>query len=411
MNKNLLFIILVLSLLTSCVEVDLSAPGFPAMGEYFKVSDGLVQYTIAINFAGHCISSLFYGALSDAYGRRPVMLIGNAIMTVGAIACVYAPNIAWMLVARFIQGLGASTSAVVAFTMIADAFQGEESIKRISWLNSLLTVFLSVAPIAGSIIVSYYSWHHTYIFIAILSVATWLAMFFWLKETNTTPTAFAFKTLMKDYRHVLSSKVFNLSSFAPSALAGMWMAFVACASFLYTQTYGLSIQQYAIHQGVIIIVFSIASIFIGKILKSLGTTLSIKAGLSLVVLGTLGLLFISLAAPTSAYGTSFFMSVVAIGDAIIYPIIFSKSLEIFPNYKGVASSAIMGVRTILISLITYLTGTFYNDTLLSYVWVCLVGICFLLLSVHTLWKLKFFTNAESLPESNLAREDQAMKNA
>lgn len=390
MKKNFLFLVLVLSLLVSCIEVDLSAPGFPDMAKYFNVSDGMIQYTIAANFIGFCLSSLFYGLLSDSFGRRPLMLVGNAIMTVGALGCVFTNSIESLLIYRFIQGFGASASAVIVFAMIADVFAEDESVKRVSWMNSLLTIFLSVAPIAGSFIVDIWGWRQTFVSVAVLSVIVWIIMYFFLFETLKEKAPFSLAIITQDYKQIFKSSLFNHASFVPSALAGMWMAFVACGVFLYTQTYGLSITGYAIHQGIIIIVFSIVSVFISKILNRFGTKESIVLGVLFVTIGIMGLLLIAVFTPSSAIGTSVFMSVVAIGDAIIYPIIFAKSLSIFPQLKGMASSAIMGVRTLLISVITALMGSVFNDTLLSYVFVCLFILVFLCISVKKLWKLEYF---------------------
>src|SRR5437868_14748147 len=110
--------LLILSLISCCIEVDISVPSFPDMAHYFQVSYVSIQLTIAVNFAGFCLASLFYGPLSDCYGRRKIMLIGNFLLLIGAAACVFATSLNILLLARFIQGLGASCSAVLVFTMI-----------------------------------------------------------------------------------------------------------------------------------------------------------------------------------------------------------------------------------------------------------------------------------------------------
>ena len=86
MTKHLPFL-LVISLLTCSVEIDISVPSFPDISDYFDISDGLTQMTIALNFFGFCISSIIYGPLSDAFGRRKVMLAGNFVMLIGACGC------------------------------------------------------------------------------------------------------------------------------------------------------------------------------------------------------------------------------------------------------------------------------------------------------------------------------------
>ncbi|CAF2063232.1 unnamed protein product [Rotaria magnacalcarata] len=183
MTPNLPFIF-VISLLACCIEVDISVPSFPDISDYFNISDGLTQMTIAINFLGFCLSSVVYGPLSDCYGRRNVMLISNAIMLVGVIFCVFANSIELLLLSRFVQGFGASTSAVVVFAMIADVYETDKAAKLIGVMNSLITVFMSVAPIAGGFINGLVGFRGNYLVIALVSLISWLILYFKLPETK-----------------------------------------------------------------------------------------------------------------------------------------------------------------------------------------------------------------------------------
>ena len=140
--------------------------------------------TIAVNFFGFCLSSVAYGPLSDCYGRRNVMLIGNAIMLIGAVLCVVAHNIELLLIARFIQGFGASTSAVVVFAMIADVYETDKAAKLIGLMNSLITVFMSITPLAGGFINNLVGFRGNYFIIALVSVISWIMLYFQLPETK-----------------------------------------------------------------------------------------------------------------------------------------------------------------------------------------------------------------------------------
>ena len=147
MHKNLPAL-LVITLLPCWAEVDISVPSFPGMAAYFEASDSLIQTTITVNFLGFCISTLLYGPLSDVFGRRKVMLIGNAIMLLGAFGCVFSPSIEFLLFARFVQGLGASTSTILVFSIITDKYCQEESAKIISSINAVTTIFISFSKVS-----------------------------------------------------------------------------------------------------------------------------------------------------------------------------------------------------------------------------------------------------------------------
>ncbi|MES2252728.1 MAG: multidrug effflux MFS transporter [Pseudomonadota bacterium] len=368
--QKLLFPLLILSLIVCCIETDMSAPSFPDMSKHFNVSEGMIQYTIAVNFLGFCFASLLYGALSDSYGRRPIMVIGNALMVVGALGCVWSPSIEMLLAARFIQGIGASASAVVVFAMIADTYQGTESLKRIGIMNSALTIFMSVAPIAGSFINQAIGWRGNYAVVAFLSLVSWLLLVFFLPETRHERSAFSVGKLVRDYKRVFSNKTFIHASSVPSLLCAAYMAFIACAAFLYTKTFGLSLNGYALHQGIIVASFSVMSIFAGGLMSRLGKRKSVAVGMGFFTTGMLCILALGLMGSHAAIFVTIAMMLVAFGDAIVYAIIFTLSLEIFPEHKGVASSAIMSVRAFLVFAFVGLMGNVYNDELISYAWVC-----------------------------------------
>ena len=395
MNKHaFLFPILILSLITVCIETDISAPSFPDISDYFKVSEGVIQYTIAVNFLGFCLASLLYGALSDSYGRRSIMVIGNAIMVVGAVACVFVPSVEWLLAARFIQGVGASTSLVVAFAMMADVYQGAEVVRRIGIMNSSLTTFMAIAPVAGSFINQVVGWRGNYAVVAIVSLLSWILIALFLPETRAERSTFCLKQLGADYKRLCLSKTFMQASYVPSLLCAIYLAFIACASFLYIKTVGLTIYGYALHQGIIIGLFSIVSMFSGSIVERMGKKRAIAFGVCSCASGMVGLLLTSLFFPHTALFITIFMSIVAVGDAIVYPVIFALSLEIFPDMKGVASSAIMAVRAFLISAFVGLMGTVYNDELISYVCVGVLGFMPMCYFLYKLYKTGFLNETE-----------------
>ncbi|CAM5294482.1 Drug resistance transporter OS=Streptomyces glaucescens OX=1907 GN=SGLAU_01085 PE=4 SV=1 [Streptomyces glaucescens] len=85
--------------------------------------------TVTYNFLGYCLGALAYGPLSDRFGLRGVMLAGNGIMLAGALGCAVAPSIEFLLVSRFVQGIGASTSVVLVFVIIADVYEGTRLLK------------------------------------------------------------------------------------------------------------------------------------------------------------------------------------------------------------------------------------------------------------------------------------------
>lgn len=363
MTGRLLFL-LILSLLACCIEVDISVPSFPDISEYFAISDGLTQMTVAVNFFGFFLSGIFYGPLSECYGRRKIMIAGNALLLIGAIGCVFAESIEFLLFSRLIQGIGASASAVIVFTVMADVCSGDKAAKLIGIMNSILTVFMSLAPIAGSFINEMVGWRGNYFVVAFVSAVAWVLLFLYLPETKKDTEKFSIKKVISDYIKLMTNKAFLYASLVPSVGYSGYMCFIACGSFLYIETYNLPIMQYAIHQGVIVGTFSLISMYSGVLIQKIGQRNSIIYGIILCLSGGTMMLILSLTTENAPYMTTLSMILFNSGSAVYYPVIFARSIEIFPDLKGPSSSAIMGMRMIICSCSIALTNYFYDGKLL-----------------------------------------------
>ena len=93
MQPMILPFLLIFALINSSIELEISAPSFPNIMQDFQTSESMVGLTITYNLVGFCLASLVYGPLSECFGRRKIMLNGNAILAIGALACVFVTSI------------------------------------------------------------------------------------------------------------------------------------------------------------------------------------------------------------------------------------------------------------------------------------------------------------------------------
>ncbi|WP_264336970.1 MULTISPECIES: multidrug effflux MFS transporter [unclassified Wolbachia] len=383
----LLPFILILSLVAKFIEIDISVPSFPDIVRYFNVPEGTIQLTIAYNFLGVCIGGLFFGPLSECYGRRRIMIIGNAFLLIGAIGCVFAPSVFWLLISRFIQGIGASTSVVV-FAIVADSYQGEKAVKFIGIMNSILTVLIAIAPVLGSFINEIVGWRGNYASVAILCLISWVLLLFLLPETKKDRDVFSLKKMMRDYGKLLLSSKFVMLSLAQSLFSAAYMSFITCGPFLYMETFGLSSTIYALHQGAIIGSFSLVSLFSGKISHKLGAMRCVISGTGVITIGSLLLLIFSITMPHFYYLVTLSMIIFCIGCGICQAVIFNASLNTFPEIKGTVSSAVSFVRFFTMAIFTGLTSYVYDGqaTSVAILVFFAVVLIYCLFTVFKVWK-------------------------
>ena len=344
---NVVFSLLIFALINSCIEVEISAPSFPSIMSYFSVAENVVSLTITTNLIGLCIAACLYGPLSDAFGRRHIMLVGNAILAIGAIGCVIAPSIHFLLLARFIQGLGAAASAVVVPAIISDLYKPSETSRLYGLLNAVLTTLMALAPIIGGFINSAIGWRGTYGVVAFICVISWFLLVVFFPETIKKKQHLTFKKVISDYKKLLSSRMFLFSASVPSMLYGCYIVFIAIGPFIYMQTLQLSMIDYTLHTAIVVATFAMVSSVVGKITDYIGTQKALVIALSLQIIGPLVMCF-----DASSVSFTCGMSIFSLGDAVVFPIIFARSMEIFPKIKGAASSAIMSLRYLICAGLT-----------------------------------------------------------
>ena len=101
--------------------------------------------TVTVFMAGFALSPIVYGALSDAWGRRPLLITGLALFAAGGLACLFAPTLCWLLFARLVQGMGAGCGPTLAFAATRDQLTGRQLGARLA----LLTTLLNTAPLTA----------------------------------------------------------------------------------------------------------------------------------------------------------------------------------------------------------------------------------------------------------------------
>lgn len=355
--------LIVISLLGCCMEIDISLPSFPSIMTYFGSTAAQVQNTLSLNFLAFCISGLLYGPLSESWGRRGLMIFGATCFLIGAIGCVFSYSIYQLMFWRFIQGLGASSTLVMGFAMISDRYSGEVAANYIGKINAYVTIFMAAAPILGSAIINYFNWRANFTFVAIIALISWLFLMWQLPETKTKKQPLNIWTIVNDYWTVLSHGKFLLYASMPNMLVTAYLTFVGSASFYYINTCQLSYFQFAMQQGLIVLLFSLTSFYADKVIAKIGGRKAVNFGMLCCAISIAFFTYFAFQYPNSPHLITFSMCWMAVGCAFPMSVTFAQSLEILPNLKGACSSFIMSTRLFLSSGAVALTGLFFDGSM------------------------------------------------
>ena len=164
--------------------VDTIFPGFPSVQHDFAVDAVATQQIVSVYLLTFAVMGLVHGPLSDALGRRPVVIGSLVLFAVTSAVCALAPTMTWLLVGRALQGVVAGGGMIVARTVVRDVFSGDAAQRAMSQMSMIFGVAPAIAPIVGGWLLGWSSWRSIFWFLAGFAVMLLLAVLLVLPETH-----------------------------------------------------------------------------------------------------------------------------------------------------------------------------------------------------------------------------------
>ncbi|MCY9870061.1 multidrug effflux MFS transporter [Vibrio barjaei] len=242
-QKGTLFFLVIISAFPP-LTIDLYLPALPTMVDIFSTTESMVNLTLSSYFVTYAIGLLFWGPLSEKFGRKPILLIGIGAYMLASIACAMAGSIEHLIGSRVLQAFAGSAITVVSTAIVKDMFEGREREKIMATIMSLVIIAPMVAPVLGAFLLKVASWRMMFVTLAVFGAfASILAMCYreTLQSQYTGSLARSWTRLgvvMTNPRFVMLLCIFSI---APMAL----MAFLAAGSYIYINGFGLTEQEFS----------------------------------------------------------------------------------------------------------------------------------------------------------------------
>ena len=169
--QRLLTTILACLGMIGALAIDTYLPSMPAIGAEFGVGPVAVQQTLSVFLFCFALMMLFYGTLSDSFGRRPVILGALSLYTLASIGAAFAPSFGWLLAFRALQGMSAGAGSVIGQAIVQDRFSGAQAQKMMSHIMMVFGLAPAIAPVLGGWLHVTFGWRATFVFLAIFGSA------------------------------------------------------------------------------------------------------------------------------------------------------------------------------------------------------------------------------------------------
>lgn len=243
------------------LTIDAYLPAFPTIATDFGASSGQVQLTLMAFLAGLAVGQLVIGPLSDSWGRRRPLMAGLLVHVVASLVIASFPTLQIMTAARFVQGIGGAAVTVVSLAIVRDLFSGRRAAVVLSRLILVMGVGPIVAPIFGSLLMRWTSWHGVFYALAVVGVAT--ALVAWRLVPETLPARrrapLQLRGTLSAYGVLLRDRSFLASALAGGMVFGCLFAYVGGSSTALQEVYGFSPGQFALVLAAISLGFTVVS--------------------------------------------------------------------------------------------------------------------------------------------------------
>ncbi len=322
------------------LSIDMYLATFPALERELGAGPGSAELTLATFFIGMALGQLFWGPLSDRFGRKPPLYAGLALFTLASLGCAMAESIPALTFWRLLQALGGSAGMVITRAVVRDRCAAREAARAFSMLILVMGLAPILAPMLGAWVGAAFGWRAIFLLLAGFALGCLLMVHFALTESHDRrhepPLSLA--RMLRGYGGLLGNRAFlGYSLSGGLAMAGMF-AYIAGSPFVLIQLGGIPSTDFGWVFGANALGFVAASQLNARALKTREPSRLLRHALWLPALSGGGLaLWVALAGfslPVAMLG--FFLYVSSLG--FIVPNASANALATHGQQAGTASA-------------------------------------------------------------------------
>ena len=328
--------------MVSPFSIDTFFPAFHAMERGLHVNAWQLQQVLSAYMLTFAFASLVHGPLSDAIGRRPVMIGGMVLYTVGSIACMLAPNYYALIAARVLQGATAGVGIVIGRAVIRDLYEGPRAQHLMSMTTMIFSIAPAIAPVIGGWVHVAYGWRAVFAVMVICGIIFSFSAWWRLPETHPVSARIPFnaRNLVATSVTVLRHREFLMLALAAAVNFSSLACFIGAAPAIVERHWHLGETDY--WQLFLPVIGGIltGAIISTRIAGRMNLVQQVRFGFGLTFAATAirVLVHFAVAAPPRGLQQAI-LFFAAIGVQFAFPVLTLRMLDLFPAARGTAAAA------------------------------------------------------------------------
>jgi len=356
--QKLLTVILACLGMIGALAIDTYLPSMPAIGAEFAVGPVAVQQTLSVFLFTFAFMMLFYGTLSDSFGRRPVILAALIVYTLASIGAALAPSFGWLLVFRALQGLSAGAGSVIGQAIVQDRFSGPQAQRMMSHIMMVFGLAPAIAPILGGWLHVTFGWRSSFVFLAVFGAALILLVMKMLPESLPPEKRQAFHpgAIGRNYLMVLRNPQFVFLALSVGLAFSGLSLYIGSAPNFVMEILGLPETAFAWMFIPLVGGMVVGSAWGGKRAHASTPGGMMWTGYAVMALGVALNVGYHTFAPASVPWSVLPLFVYTFGLAVAMPAVQLTAMGLFPRNRGLASSMVGFIQMMAFALVSGLVA-------------------------------------------------------
>ncbi|MDN5791132.1 MAG: multidrug effflux MFS transporter [Micrococcales bacterium] len=346
--------------------VDAIFPAFEVMGRDLRVDQVAMQQTLSIYLITFAVASLFHGSISDAVGRKPVIVIGSVLYAAASVLCALASTMPLLLGARAMQGLVAGAGLIVARTVVRDLYEGVLAQRFMSNMTMVFAVAPALAPIVGGWILGWGSWHTIFWVLAGYGIASAVVALLLLPETHPAADRVAFhpRPLIASFLGAAKDPgVLRLSAAIACNFAALFL-YISSAPAIIVEHLGLGAQDFAVLFVPLVVTMMLGSFLAGRLVGRVRPGAVVLTGFVVALGGAVfAIVYQMTAVSPDAPWTVLPAATTSLGVALVLPILTISLLDLRPRERGAVSSFQAFLSTVFNALVAGVVSPLVSGSL------------------------------------------------
>jgi DHA1 family bicyclomycin/chloramphenicol resistance-like MFS transporter len=370
------------------LSLNIVVPSVPSIAAAFSTGYATAQLVVTVFIIAMALGQLVIGTLSDALGRRPILLAGMMIYVIGSAMCALAPTVEVLIASRFIEAVGGVSGVVLARAIIRDVYHRDQAASALGYVTMVMVVAPMLAPAAGGVLDDLVGWRAGFAVLTAVGLGFLMLAHARIAETNLNARQRPrFGALTGSFVTLLAIPAFLAFTGAMSFASATFFTFLGAAPHVVIELMGNTPTEYGLAFVSISIAFMTGNFTAARLSSRLGTMPLIIAGSILCLVGALvmsGFVYFGELTTATLFGS---MMIITFSNGTLMPAAIASAVSVRPDLAGAASGLSGSIQFSVAASATYVVALLADGTAWPMIWMLVLFAVASLIAAMAAWRL------------------------